>query len=54
MVASGQIYKGYLIWRDAQCWVLRLETEGIKRFGTLKSAKVFAEQNPRTNSPQAR
>ena len=53
MADSGQVYKGYLIWRDTSRWVLRLDPwgdqpgEDTARFLTLKAAKNYVDRNPR-------
>ena len=54
MATSGQVYKGYLIWRDATRWGLRMNPwgdqpgEDTARFHTLKAAQAFVDRNPRT------
>ena len=53
MATGGQVYKGYLIWRDATRWVLRMDPwgdqpgEDTARFHTLKAAKAYVDRNPR-------
>jgi len=46
MGASGEVYKGYLIWRDTFRWVVNA-AHGPERFKTLRAAKAFIDRNPR-------
>ena len=53
MADSGQVYKGYFIWRDAFRWIVRTTSRGDQageqtaRFGTLAAAKAYIDRNPR-------
>lgn len=50
---STHVYKGYLIWRDATRWVVRVPPwgdqsgEATARFHTFGGAKAYVDRNPR-------